>query len=166
MKIKEVENQVGMTRANIRYYEQEGLLNPTSRNENNYREYSEEDVKQLQRIKILRLLGFGNRKAINSVIFWGIGLILFISFFAIHYTANVLAHVIAFHVSAVLLAPFAFGIAYIYREMLTLGKPLASIEIFEVAGLGIMLLGYVVISYVLSEKWDKMFTKVKYCKRH
>ena len=43
MKIKEVENRVGMTRANIRYYEQEGLLKPTIRNENNYREYSEEE---------------------------------------------------------------------------------------------------------------------------
>lgn len=283
MKIKEVENRVGMTRANIRYYEQEGLLNPTIRRENNYRDYSEEDVEQLQRIKILRLLGvspadikllngnaismealmqkrlkelekeakeiqdihricetiidkkidvhslneevltgdqdvwmlrveellnkdiveevivkkqlnttmagmlswgyilgtivcmvivstgdlvemlgFGNGRAINSVTFWGIGLVLLISFFAIHYTANVVAHVIAFHVSALLLSPFAFGIAYIYREMLTLGKPLASIDVFEVAGLGSMLIGYVVVVYVLAEKWNKMFTKVKY----
>ena len=57
MKIKEVENRVGMTRANIRYYEKEGLLGTTTRNENNYREYTEEDVEQLQKIKILRLLG-------------------------------------------------------------------------------------------------------------
>ena len=57
MKIKEVENRVGMTRANIRYYEKEGLLSTTIRNENNYREYTEEDVEQLQKIKILRLLG-------------------------------------------------------------------------------------------------------------
>lgn len=283
MKIKEVENRVGMTRANIRYYEQEGLLKPTIRNENNYREYSEEDVKQLQRIKILRLLGvspadikllngnaismeelmqkrlkelekeakeiqdihricetiidkkidvhslneniltgdqdewririeellnkdiveevivkkqvnatiagmlswgyilstlvsivivstgdmvdllgFQNGRAINSLTFWGIGFVLLISFFTIHYTANVLAHVIAFHISAILLSPFAFGIAYIYRDMLTLGKPLASIDAFEAAGMGIMLLGYIVVIYVLSEKWDKMFTKVKY----
>ena len=57
MKIKEVEARVGMTRANIRYYEKEGLLNTTIRTENNYREYTEEDVEQLQKIKILRLLG-------------------------------------------------------------------------------------------------------------
>ena len=57
MKIKEVETRVGMTRANIRYYEKEGLLKTTVRNENNYREYTEEDVEQLQKIKILRLLG-------------------------------------------------------------------------------------------------------------
>ena len=43
MKIKEVENRVGMTRANIRYYEKEGLLGTTIRNENNYREYTEEN---------------------------------------------------------------------------------------------------------------------------
>ncbi len=57
MKIKEVENRVGMPRANIRYYEKEGLLSAPVRNENNYREYTEADVEQLQRIKILRLLG-------------------------------------------------------------------------------------------------------------
>lgn len=57
MKIKEVEKRVGMTQTNIRYYEKVGLLNRTLRNENNYREYTEEDVEQLQRIKVLRLLG-------------------------------------------------------------------------------------------------------------
>ena len=48
MKIKEVEQRVGITRANIRYYEEEGLLNPVRNRENNYREYSEEDVKNLE----------------------------------------------------------------------------------------------------------------------
>lgn len=57
MKIKDVEKRVGMTQTNIRYYEKSGLLDRTLRNENNYREYTEEDVKQLQRIKVLRLLG-------------------------------------------------------------------------------------------------------------
>ena len=57
MKIKDVEKRVGMTQTNIRYYEKSGLLNRTLRNENNYREYTEEDVEQLQRIKVLRLLG-------------------------------------------------------------------------------------------------------------
>lgn len=283
MKIKEVENRVGMTRANIRYYEQEGLLKPTVRNENNYREYSEEDVEQLQRIKILRLLGvtpsdikllngnaismeelmqkrlkelekeakeiqdvhricetiidkkidvhslnesiltgdqtewmirmeellnkdiveeiivkkqlnatmagmlswgyflgtivciilastqnmvdllgFGKGSAINSITFWGIGLALVICFFAIHYTASVVVHVIAFHISAVLLSPFAFGLAYIFRDMLTLGKPLGNIPVLQVAVFGMMMIGYIIVLYILSEKWDKMFTKVKY----
>lgn len=56
MQIKDVEIMVGMPRANIRYYEKEGLLNRTLRNDNNYRKYTNEDVLQLRRIKILRLL--------------------------------------------------------------------------------------------------------------
>ena len=54
MQIKEVERLTGMTRANIRFYEKQGLLNKTIRNEYNYREYTMEDVSQLQRIKLLR----------------------------------------------------------------------------------------------------------------
>lgn len=57
MKIKEIEKRVGITRANVRYYEDEGLIHPQRNHENNYREYSEEDVKQLERIKVLRTLG-------------------------------------------------------------------------------------------------------------
>lgn len=56
VQIKEVEIKTGMPRANIRYYEKAGLLNRTARNMYNYREYTKEDVEQLQRIKILRLL--------------------------------------------------------------------------------------------------------------
>lgn len=57
MKIKEVEDLVGITKANIRYYEKEGLLNPKRNEENNYREYPLEDVRSLERVKTLRLLG-------------------------------------------------------------------------------------------------------------
>lgn len=56
MKIKDVEKLVGITKANIRYYEEEGLITP-DRSENNYREYTKENIRQLQRIKTLRLLG-------------------------------------------------------------------------------------------------------------
>lgn len=56
MQIKEVELLTGMTRANIRFYEKQGLLNRTSRNEYNYREYTKDDISQLQRIKLLRQL--------------------------------------------------------------------------------------------------------------
>lgn len=56
MKIKEMEQRTGIPSANIRYYEKEGLLHPV-RKENNYREYSEGDLKRLEQIKILRLLG-------------------------------------------------------------------------------------------------------------
>lgn len=57
MKIKDVELKVGITKANIRYYEKEGLISPGRNGENNYREYSEKDVEQLERIKVLRILG-------------------------------------------------------------------------------------------------------------
>ena len=55
MKIKDMERQVGVTKANIRFYEKEGLLSP-ARGENNYREYTEEDREVLEKIKYLRML--------------------------------------------------------------------------------------------------------------
>lgn len=55
MTIKELENRTGMTRANIRFYEGEGLLSP-KRLENGYRDYSKEDVRTLEKIKLLRQL--------------------------------------------------------------------------------------------------------------
>lgn len=57
MKIKEVEQRTGIGRSNIHYYEKEGLLAPVRNRENNYREYTEEDVQQLKRIKVLRMMG-------------------------------------------------------------------------------------------------------------
>ena len=41
MTIGELERELGMTRANIRFYEQEGLLSP-HRGENGYRDYAPE----------------------------------------------------------------------------------------------------------------------------
>jgi len=55
MTIKELENRTGMARANIRFYEGEGLLSPR-RLENGYRDYSEEDVRTLEKIRLLRQL--------------------------------------------------------------------------------------------------------------
>ena len=43
MTIKEVEQNLNVPRATVRFYEKEGLLSPV-RGENGYREYSEEDV--------------------------------------------------------------------------------------------------------------------------
>lgn len=54
MKIYQVEELVGVTKKNIRFYEDQGLLNPKRNPENDYREYSLADVKQLQKIKLLR----------------------------------------------------------------------------------------------------------------
>jgi len=57
MKINEVEQIVGITKKNIRFYEQQGLLSPNRNKENGYREYSESDVKTLEDIKLLRKIG-------------------------------------------------------------------------------------------------------------
>ena len=41
MKINEVEQVVGITRKNIRFYEEQGLIAPKRQIENGYRNYSE-----------------------------------------------------------------------------------------------------------------------------
>lgn len=55
MKIKQVEELVGITRKNIRFYEEQGLLQ-VARADNGYREYHMEDVRRLQQIRLLRKL--------------------------------------------------------------------------------------------------------------
>ena len=285
MKIKEVENRVGMTRANIRYYEKEGLLNTTIRNENNYREYTEEDIEQLQKIKILRLLGIapadikllnanavsmqelmqkriqelekaakeiqdvhkicetiidkqidvhslnesvltgdravwvqrmeeilnkdivnevvsekqvnstiagmlawgylisaavttllftiGNNSSIVTALFsnekvdgpfydipklkwmmWGSAFITFIALVSIYWTANVAAHMISFHVSAIVLSPLL--LSFLNRA------PGANVSGKGFTVLWLMLIVYVALVYILSLKWEKMFTKIRY----
>ena len=57
MTIQEMERASGLERTNIRFYEREGLLNP-QRRDNGYRDYSEEDLQLLLKIKLLRRLGF------------------------------------------------------------------------------------------------------------
>ncbi|EET59137.1 transcriptional regulator, MerR family [Marvinbryantia formatexigens DSM 14469] len=57
MKIQQVEELVGITKKNIRFYEHEGLLSP-KRSENGYRDYTQEDVETLRKIKLLRSLSF------------------------------------------------------------------------------------------------------------
>lgn len=74
MKIKQVEELVGITRKNIRFYEGQGLLE-VKRAENGYREYGLDDVKRLQEIRLLRKLSisidemrrmFGGEKSLRS----------------------------------------------------------------------------------------------------
>ena len=55
--IKEVEKILSVSRANIRFYEKEGLI-CTERKANNYRDYSEENLRELKKIIIFRKLGF------------------------------------------------------------------------------------------------------------
>lgn len=55
MHIKDIETRTGLSRANIRYYEQEGLVHPV-RAQNGYRDYSQEDLDTLLRVRLLRRL--------------------------------------------------------------------------------------------------------------
>jgi len=57
LKINEVEAQVGITKKNIRFYEEQGLLSPRRDSGNGYRDYGPEEVETLRRIKLLRKLG-------------------------------------------------------------------------------------------------------------
>ena len=56
MNTKQIEELTGITRQNIRYYERQNLLEPVRDAENAYRDYSEEDVRRLKLIKMLRML--------------------------------------------------------------------------------------------------------------
>lgn len=55
MTIKEMEEKCGMSRANIRFYESEGLIRP-QRKENGYREYTPEDARMLRKVRLLRTM--------------------------------------------------------------------------------------------------------------
>lgn len=57
LKINEVESLVGITKKNIRFYEEKGLLSPSRNSENGYRDYGEAEVAVLRRIKLMRKLG-------------------------------------------------------------------------------------------------------------
>ncbi len=76
MKIKEVEDLLQITRANIRFYEKEGLLTPV-RGENQYRTYSDDDIDTLKKIILFRKLGISiddirsilkNKDSLKSVV--------------------------------------------------------------------------------------------------
>jgi len=57
MKINQAAELAGITSKNIRFYEDQGLITPARDASNGYRDYSMEDVEQLCRIKLLRMLG-------------------------------------------------------------------------------------------------------------
>lgn len=56
MKINEIEQAVGITKKNIRFYEDQGLISPVRDPTNSYRMYSTSDVDLLLKIKLLRKL--------------------------------------------------------------------------------------------------------------
>ena len=53
MKTHDVEEQLGITKQALIYYEKEGLINPI-RDKNNYRQYTQNDIEILQVILLLR----------------------------------------------------------------------------------------------------------------
>ena len=55
MRTKELEQELGLTKHTIRYYEKEGFVKP-QKDENGYRSYSKEDVQVLHLVKFLRNL--------------------------------------------------------------------------------------------------------------
>ena len=57
MKINQVEELVDITKKNIRFYEDQGLVAPRRNPENGYRDYTMKDVEILHKIKLLRMLG-------------------------------------------------------------------------------------------------------------
>ena len=56
MTIKEVEEQTGLARSNIRFYEKEKLIAPSRNDKNGYRNYSEKDIENIKKIAYLRTL--------------------------------------------------------------------------------------------------------------
>ncbi len=58
MTIKDMERRTGLTSKSIRYYESKGLITVDRQEDNNYREYTQENLQQLKRIKLYRYLDF------------------------------------------------------------------------------------------------------------
>ncbi len=58
MKIGELARVTGCPVATLRFYEKEGLLQPSGRARNNYRMYDEKDSRRVEFIMHCRLLGF------------------------------------------------------------------------------------------------------------
>ena len=56
LRIGEAAKRTGVSAANIRYYEKEGLLTPALREENDYRLYTESDLHRLRFIRMCRAM--------------------------------------------------------------------------------------------------------------
>ena len=56
MNIKQASKQSRVSAPNIRFYEKEGLLNPARLPGNDYRDYTEQDIRALRFIRMLRML--------------------------------------------------------------------------------------------------------------
>lgn len=58
MHIKDVEKQTGLSAKSIRFYEDKGLLKVARNHNNSYRNYSEDNVQTLKKIKLFRYFDF------------------------------------------------------------------------------------------------------------
>lgn len=56
MNIKEAEVLTGISKRNIRFYEQKGMLTPVRNQGNDYRDYSSQDIERLKLIRALRMV--------------------------------------------------------------------------------------------------------------
>ena len=54
MKIKQVEQEVGISVHSIRFYEEMGLIKIQRKEDSKYRDFTEHDVKKLKEIKLFR----------------------------------------------------------------------------------------------------------------
>ena len=57
MRIGEIAEITGISVSNVRFYEKKGLLTPARESDNNYREYSQEDVFRIKEILLYRKVG-------------------------------------------------------------------------------------------------------------
>lgn len=58
MKIGELAKQIGLSTDTLRYYEKEGLISPSTRHANGYRQYNQDTFQQLQFITHAKTVGF------------------------------------------------------------------------------------------------------------
>jgi MerR family transcriptional regulator, copper efflux regulator len=58
LQIGQVAERTGLSLRTIRFYEENGLVRPTSRSDGGFRLYSEDDVARLEVIKRMKPLGF------------------------------------------------------------------------------------------------------------
>lgn len=56
MNIQQASDRSGISRRNIRFYEQKGLLRPARNRDNDYRDYTDADVENLRLIRALRMV--------------------------------------------------------------------------------------------------------------
>lgn len=67
MTIKEVEEQTGLSRSNVRFYEKEDLIAPSRNESNGYRDYSDSDIENIKKIAYLRTLGISIEEIRNII---------------------------------------------------------------------------------------------------